>query len=70
MADMPNTRSIGRPDPAAALTPEEFACLKELAVGKLRHDTSPACKDRLTQLGLIEEAIGDLTLTEAGAKRA
>jgi hypothetical protein len=53
----------------AALTPEEFACLKEVAVGKLRHDTSPDCKDRLTQLGLIEQRIGDLTLTEAGAKR-
>jgi hypothetical protein len=69
MADMPNIRTIARPDPNAALTPDEFACLKELAVGKLRHDTSPACEDRLTQLCLIEEAIGDLTLTEAGAKR-
>jgi hypothetical protein len=60
---------MARPDPTAALTPEEFACLKEVAVGKLRHDTSPACKDRLTQVGLIEEAIGDLTLTTAGAMR-
>jgi hypothetical protein len=66
---MRRIRSMDRPDPAAALTPEEFACLKEVAVGQLRHDTSPPCKDRLTELGLIEERLGDLTLTVVGATR-
>ena len=66
---MRHIRTMDRPESAAALTPEEFACLKEVAVGQLRHDTSPPSIERLTELGLIEQRLGDLTLTVVGAAR-
>jgi hypothetical protein len=54
------------PDLSAPLTHEEFVSLRDCAKG-LMHRTIPAeHKDRLTQLGYIQELSGGLRLTNTG----
>jgi hypothetical protein len=57
------------PDLSAPLTHEEFVSLRDCAKG-LMHRTIPAeHKDRLIQLGYIQELSGGLRLTDAGTLR-
>jgi hypothetical protein len=57
------------PDLSAPLTHEEFVSLRHCAKG-LMHRTIPAeHKDRLIQLGYIQELSGGLRLTNAGRLR-
>jgi len=57
------------PDLSAPLTHEEFVSLRDCAKG-LMHRTIPAeHKDRLIQLGYIQELSGGLRLTNAGRLR-
>ncbi len=57
------------PDSSAPLTHEEFVSLRDCAKG-LMHRTIPAeHKDRLIQLGYIQELSGGLRLTNAGRLR-
>jgi hypothetical protein len=54
---------------APPLTHEEFVSLRDCAKG-LMHRTIPAeHKDRLIQLGYIQELSGGLRLTNAGRQR-
>ena len=57
------------PDLSAPLTDEEFVSLRDCAKGVM-HRTIPAeHKDRLIQLGYIQELSGGLRLTNAGRLR-
>ncbi len=57
------------PDLSAPLTHEEFVSLRDCAKS-LMHRTIPAeHKDRLIQLGYIQELSGGLRLTNAGRLR-
>ena len=57
------------PDLSAPLTHEEFVSLRDCAKG-LVHRTIPAeHKDRLIQLGYVQELSGGLRLTNAGRLR-
>src|SRR5882757_1743427 len=60
---------IRRMEPAPPLTHEEFVSLRDCAKG-LMHQAIPAeHKDRLIQLGYIQELSGGLRLTNAGRLR-
>jgi len=58
------------PDLSAPLTHKEFVSLRDCANKGLMQRTIPAeHKDRLIQLGYIQELSGGLRLTNAGRRR-
>jgi hypothetical protein len=54
---------------ASPLTHEEFASLQDCAKGLMHRATPAEHKDRLIQLGYIQELSGGLRLTNAGRLR-
>jgi hypothetical protein len=55
--------------PAPPLTHEEFVSLQDCATGLMHRATPAEHKDRLIQLGYIQELSGGLRLTNAGRLR-
>jgi hypothetical protein len=55
--------------PALALSPEEFASLRELAQGLDHRAIPPKHADRLRKLGLIAVQLGKDQITAAGRSR-
>ena len=55
--------------PAPPLTHEEFVSLRDCAKGLMRRAAPAEHKDRLIQLGYIQELSGGLRLTNAGRLR-
>jgi len=58
------------PDPNVPLTAAEFESLRQVSTGFKRRTNLPEMhKNRLLELGLIRDALGGLTLTDAGELR-